>query len=224
VRLSQKEFNEYWQGNKLAISFIGMSNTGKSYWSQKFAELNFKRINCDELIEAKLAPELKEQGYSGIEDVSKWMGQPYEKRFTANQQKYLDFEKDIIKQITAELKANQYGNVVIDTTGSFVHLEKSICSELKKHSVVVCIEATKDIRNKMFKLYIEKPKPVVFGNVFVLRKGETDEQTLKRCYQTLLDNRSRLYKQYADVVVPRDTITDNMSIKNFVSLLNNALA
>lgn len=224
MRLSQKEFNEYWQENKLAISFIGMSNTGKSYWSQKFAELNFKRINCDELIEAKLAPELKEQGYSGIEDVSRWMGQPYEKRFTANQQKYLDFERDVIKQIILGLRANKYGNVVIDTTGSFVHLEKRICPELKEHSVVVCIEATKDMRNKMFKLYIEKPKPVVFGNVFAVRKGETDEHALKRCYQTLLDNRSRLYKQYADVVVPRDTITDNMSIKNFVSLLNNALA
>lgn len=224
VRLSQNEFNRLLKSNKLAVSLIGMSNTGKSYWSEKFTELNFEPIHCDDLIEAKLASELKARGYSGIADVSRWMGQPYDKRFAANQQKYLDCERDVISETILKLKAENLGNVVIDTTGSFVHLENDICSQLQLCSLIVCIEATKDMQDKMFKLYIEKPKPVIFGDIFSVKKGETGRQALKRCYPELLDYRSRLYRQYADVVISRDAVADNLAVDKFVSLVSHALA
>ena len=71
----------------MVITFIGMSSVGKSAWSTKLEELKgFRRYCCDDLIEKYLGPEFKALGYLGINDVSRWMGQPYDQRYkkTAN--------------------------------------------------------------------------------------------------------------------------------------------
>ncbi|MBD3202988.1 hypothetical protein GF327_01730, partial [Candidatus Woesearchaeota archaeon] len=69
----------------MIISMIGMSNSGKTYWSKKLEKkYNFQRYTCDDIIRKKLKKILKKQGFSGIKDVSEWMGQPYEKRYEKN--------------------------------------------------------------------------------------------------------------------------------------------
>lgn len=224
MKLSPKQFDELRQKNKLTLCFIGMSNTGKSYWSKKLAALGFEHLNCDDLIEQKLAPELKARGYSGIEDVSRWMGQPYDKRFAAHQQKYLDFEKEVIDRILAEIKSGREGNIAIDTTGSFVHLEPEVCLQLSRQALMIYIEASSAMKDGMFKLYIKKPKPVVFGDVFVPRTGESPHQTLRRCYPILLERRSSLYARYADATIPRETISKDMGTEKFISILKQSLA
>ena len=201
MKLSQKQFDQLLQKNKLVLSLIGMSNIGKTHWSKKLTKINFKHINCDDLVEAKLALELKACGHSGIKDVSLWMGQPYDKRFLVCQQKYLKFEKEVMKQIFMQIESKKGQNIVIDTTGSFVHAGTSACSQLKKHTLVIYIEARDSVKEKMFERYIKKPKPVVFGDVFAPKKGETNKRALKRCYLKLLDLRSNLYDQCADISI-----------------------
>lgn len=218
MKLSSKQFQELLQKNKLVLSFIGMSNIGKTYWSERLSKFGFKHFNCDDLIEKKLSFELDALGYSGINDVSLWMGQPYEKKFEENQQKYLNFEKEAIENIFAELK-NTKQNVVIDTTGSLVHLNEKICLELKERSLIVYIKATDSMREKMFERYIEDPKPVVFGDIFSPQEGESGEKTLRRCYPILLEKRSKLYEKYADVVIPHEFINMKMNVKDFISLI-----
>ncbi len=223
MNTTEKQFEHLFQKNKLILSLIGMSNVGKTYWSKKLAELDFKHFNCDDLIEAKLAPLLQSRGYSGIKDVSVWMGQPYSKRYSENQQKFLDFEEEVIKNIFTRLK-NIKKNIVIDTTGSVAHLGHSICSLLQKHTLVVYLEATNSMRMDMFKRYLKDPKPVVFGDVFRPKVGETDKQTLQRCYLKLLTKRSKLYAKYADVVISHKSIKKNIEAKEFISLIKKNCA
>lgn len=223
MKFSEQKFKQLLEKNELIICLIGMSNMGKTYWSKQFSNINFKHISCDDRIEEKLAPELKALGYSGIADVSRWMGQPYEERFSANQQKYLEFEKEVMKEIFTELKNAGAGNIVIDTTGSFVHTGSDICSRLQEHALMLYIEATENMKEEMFQRYIKEPKPVVFGDVFAPKKGEESQQTLKRCYPQLLDLRSALYTRYADVIIPRETISNAMDIHQFIAFIQKLL-
>jgi len=223
MKLSKKQFEELLQREQLTLTLIGMSNVGKTYWSKKLSELNFEHLNCDDLIEAKLAPELKALGYSGIEDVSRWMGQPYDGRFAANQQKYLEFEKQVLQRILSDIKKSKTRNTVIDTTGSFVHTGEGLCSKIKENTLIIYIEAPKSMREEMFKRYMENPKPVVFGNLFSKEKNETDKEALGRAYLKLLDSRSQLYTKYADIIIPYGSINTEVDPEKFISLVEKYL-
>ena len=95
MKLSVKQFDSLLEKNQLILSFTGMSNIGKTYWSKQFTtKLNFKHFDCDSLIKAKLASRLKTHWQSsGLSDVSEWMGQPYDKRFPANQKNIFSLKK-----------------------------------------------------------------------------------------------------------------------------------
>lgn len=223
MKLSKLQFEQLIKQNKLVLNFVGMSNIGKTYWSKKLQSVGFQHINCDDLIEEKLAAVLGELGYSGIEDVSRWMGQPYDERFFVNQNKYLSLEREVMEKIFAQVKNGNHGNIVIDTTGSVVHTGKNLCERLKQYSMVIYIEASKNMKEKMFEQYLQEPKPVVFGDVYDQEDGETNMQALSRCYRKLLDLRSTLYAECADVIIPREAIEENMSVHEFISLVKHSI-
>lgn len=223
MKLSKQQLEQLLQENRLVLSLIGMSNIGKSHWSKKLSNIGFEHIDCDNSIEEKLAPVLKELGYSGIEDVSRWMGQPYDERFPDNQQKYLSLEKEVMQDIFSRIEKGTDQNITIDTTGSVVHTDRDYCDKLKKHSLVIYIKATKDMEDEMFKRYIKEPKPVVFGNIFAPRANETTMQTLERCYKELLSYRNALYAEYADIIIPREEIGRDMDVNQFITLIKKSL-
>ncbi|MBI2415170.1 MAG: hypothetical protein HYV33_00715 [Candidatus Kerfeldbacteria bacterium] len=223
MKLSKSQFEKFLEENRLILSFIGMSNIGKTYWSKKLQDLGFRHINCDDLIEKKLTPVLKELEYSGIEDVSRWMGQPYEEKFFANQHKYVSFEKEVMEEIFSEIKNINNRNIIIDTTGSVVHTGKNITEKLKQYSMVIYIAGSEDMKEEMFKKYMEKPKPVVFGDVYNQEQSGTQLQALSRCYRKLLNLRSALYAQCADVVIPREAIVNDITVSQFISLIKHAI-
>ncbi|MEK7623365.1 MAG: hypothetical protein AAB408_01700 [Patescibacteria group bacterium] len=86
MKLSKQQFDSAHREQRLVLTLIGMSNVGKSFWSQKLADVGFSRYCCDDLIETKLAPQLLAQGYKGIADVAAWLGLPYEPQFKKHQQ------------------------------------------------------------------------------------------------------------------------------------------
>lgn len=185
----------------LVISLIGMSCSGKSRWSKKLAEKGFDRFCCDDLIEKELAKELKKCGACGIKDVANWMGHPYEERSPKNQQLYLDAEIKIMKKILEKLKKGVKKNTVIDTTGSVIYTGEKILKDLRKYSLIIYMETPASMLPEMFRRFIEKPKPVVWGNIFSKKKNETNEKALVRCYPKLLHYRRGLYKKYSDVIL-----------------------
>lgn len=200
-----------------------MSNIGKTYWSKKLHNMGFRHFGCDDLIEAKLAPILNELGYAGIEGVSRWMGQPYDKKFATRQHKYLSLEREVMEDIFAQVKNGKKQNAIIDTTGSVIHTGTSICDRLKQFSMVIYIEASESMKAQMFEQYLKEPKPVVFGDVYNPKDHETNMQTLGRCYQKLLNFRSARYAKCADVVISRGTIGENMNVHQFISLIKQSI-
>lgn len=191
----------------MVLTLIGMSGTGKSYWSKKLEEKGFVRYCCDDLVEELLGSELKKLGYQGIQDVAKWMGQPYQPRYPQTSKRYLDLEKQVMQNICKTLKdTSKTSNIIIDTTGSVIYTGKEILEALSQLSTIIFLEVPQSIKDTMLKLYLEDPKPVIWGSSFKKKKGETDMQALARCYPLLLSYRTKLYKKYADIVLDYFTL------------------
>jgi shikimate kinase len=203
-----------------------MSNVGKTYWSKRLAEeAGFTHICCDDLIEAEVADVLKELGYNGgIADMAKWLGQPYDQQFTKNQQKYLDLEIATMQNIIERLEQGSLdGNTIIDTTGSVVHTSPEIRARLHALTTVVYLEATANMRHEMFKLYIAEPKPVVWGDIYRPKSGESPQAALARCYPKLLAHRSGLYAKMSHVGIPRETSLAIASASDFLSYITQSV-
>ena len=107
----------------MRLSLIGMAGSGKSTWSSKLAEHGFRRYCCDDLIAAKLAPELTRTDGSTMK-MSEWMGFPFEPHYHEFESKYLNYEIDVLGELfehLANLKNTSEVNIVIDTTGSVIY-------------------------------------------------------------------------------------------------------
>lgn len=199
----------------MIITLIGMSGTGKSHWSKKLEKKGFVRYCCDDLIEELLGNDLKKLGYSGIADVSKWMGQPYDKQYSKTSRAYLEREIQVTKRFLREVKKNKKKDIVIDTTGSVIYTGEDILKLLAELTRVIYLETPQSVQDDMFQLYIKDPKPVIWGGVFTKKRGESDRDALARCYPKLLKTRSQKYKKmahkkldYHALRTPKYTVTD----------------
>lgn len=200
----------------MKISLIGMSGTGKSYWAKKLETKNFKRFCIDDLIEEKLGEELKNLGFNGISDVAKWMGQPFDKQYPTTSKRYLDLEQEVLDNVLQSIeKVNDQENIVIDTTGSVIYLHPSFLKKLSRLTTVVFLETPESVKQQMYQLFLKEPKPLIWGNIFHIKKNETENNALKRCYPELLAYRTKQYEQLADVTLdyfelrdPKFTIDD----------------
>ncbi|MBI2145660.1 hypothetical protein HYU18_05075 [Candidatus Woesearchaeota archaeon] len=221
MELSKAGFDQRLGSHRLFVSLVGMSNVGKSFISVRLApdhSLNFARACIDDCIEEKLSPFLEGRGFSGIDGVAAWMGQPYDARYPETQQLYLGFEEASMSEVG-------YGigrNLVVDTTGSVIYLPQPVLSHLKEKTLVVYLEATDEVRNGLFERYISNPKPVIWGSSFNLQAGESGIEALKRCYPQLLDYRAGKYRELADVAVPGGALRDATG-RQFLSELRSRL-
>lgn len=223
--ITQSEFEERLQAGKLVLTLVGMSNVGKSYWAERLAkECGFTHISCDDLIETQLGDELKMLGYRGIADVAKWLGQPYDEQFASNQQKFLNVETEIVLSLTRRLKADHLkGNIIIDTSGSVAHINQLVQKELERYTTVVYLEATHDMQDEMFRLYLSEPKPVVWGDLYQPEPGETSQQTLARCYPKLLAYRSQHYAAMSHITIHRRSSLKMVNATDFMARVQNSL-
>ena len=186
--------------NKKSIVLVGMSNVGKSYWREKFAQAGFQPFWCDDKIEARLEPLLKKFGYSGIEDVARWMGQPYESQSPQNQNLYLEEEIEVMKEAINTLRSGTKP-VVVDTTGSVIYTGDEILKELRELATIVMLDAPQSLQTELYQKYLAEPKPVIWGDIFVPLPGETKEESLARSYPLLLKSRDGRYRALAHKVL-----------------------
>jgi shikimate kinase len=207
----------------IVITLVGMSGSGKSRWSKKLAKRGFQRICCDDLIEKDLSLELEKYGAKGIQDVAHWMGQPYKKYFKRNQALYLNSEIRNMRKIVDQLKGGFRKDVVIDTTGSVVYTGDPTMKALKKYSLVIYMETPMSSLPEMLRIFMKKPKPIVWKNMFRKKDNETNEDALKRCYPRLLRQRIELYEKYADATLKYKSRThSNFSVDDFIRFAENA--
>lgn len=205
----------------MRFSLIGMSGSGKSYWSKKLGEKGFKRFGCDDLIEEQLGDELKVLGYLGTQDVAKWMGQPFDPQYLYTSKKYLEYEQKVVNQILAVLEQSKLEeNIIIDTTGSVIYLADDILNKLTALTKVIYLNTPESVQQKMYNLYLKDPKPVIWGESFVKTCKESNMEALGRCYSKLLATRTKKYQQLADITMDYDLLhSADFTEENFLNLI-----
>jgi len=179
-----------------------MSGTGKTHWAKKLVKHGFLHLCCDDLIEKKLEPELSKYGYKGLEDVGRWMGLPYENSYPKASKKYLEKEREVIVEILDRVRSiPKDTNIVIDTTGSLVYMEDKLLQKLKQKTTIIYLEVPKEVEKEIYNRYLIQPKPVIWGQSFKKRPGESNTQALAGCYLDLLNFRKNRYEKIADLTM-----------------------
>ena len=183
------------------LSLIGMSGSGKSYWSAELAESGFLRFCCDDLIAGKLAPDLIRSDGTAM-DLGEWMGVPYEPLYKERESKYLACEIAVMEGVLDYLsEGNPEEKVVVDTTGSVIYTGEDVLGRLRSTTTIVHLATPPEIKERMLKVYVDQPRPVLWRDIFFKKQGEANEEALARCYPLLLSSRERLYGQHATVTI-----------------------
>lgn len=199
-----------------AISLIGMSGTGKTYWSKKLAEAGWKRICCDDLIEERLRTVMP-QTERGIQGVADWLGQPYDAGYETRQQQYLEAEIAVMAEVLTLVEKNLQQNCVIDTTGSVIYTGDMVCQRLRSITQVVYIALADEVIAQMIERYLSDPKPVLWINQFVQLPQQTIREAVASCYPKLVQQRAQLYRQYAHITLPYTiTSASNFTLTDFL--------
>ena len=184
------------------LALIGMSGAGKSYWSKKMEENGYRRYNCDEMIAKRLGLKIGGKGSTTLK-LAKWMGQPFSEGYITAQKIYLELEEAVVENICDELEQSNEINapVVVDTTGSFIYLQKKLLARLRKFTKMVYLMLPEEKHEQLFENFINDPKPVIWESNFKPLKGESKQNTLRRCYKDLLSFRNERYRLLADYVL-----------------------
>jgi shikimate kinase len=204
----------------MRVSLVGMAGSGKSYWSLKLAEQGFRHLCCDELIAAKLAPELKRPDGPPMK-TGEWMGFPYEPHYRERESKYLAYETQVLTEILAYLErpeGHPEESVVVDTTGSVIYVGQEHLRRLGRHTTIVYLSTPAELQGRLLQAYVTNPHPMVWRELFSKRPDETNEQALARCYIRLVSARERLYERYAHVTIDHYTRSaEGFRVSEFLS-------
>ncbi len=192
LRVNDLDLNR--KNGRLKIAVIGMSNIGKSYWTERLQDyLKVPGIEIDAQIQNKLAVDT-------LTDSAKWMGQPGSARYEENARRYLEIEN----AATLDAIATP-GNLIIDTTGSVVHLDAETLAQLKYETLIVYLSADPQSEQTLIERYREVPKPLIWDGL------HSDPHAMDRTqdYRRLLRARAKMYAQLADVTIPVSSLTAN---------------
>ena len=187
----------------MRISLIGMSGIGKSHWSSKLAKRGFRRFGCDELIAKRLKSDLITAN-GRTRPMGEWMGFPFESGYESRQQKYLDYEIEVMTELLDWLESSSSAgdeNIVVDTTGSVIYTGQSVLERLHRQTEIVYLDMPLAVQEQSRIAYRQDPAPVLWLDIFDQKPGETNEQALARCYPLLLTSRTMEYRTWADITL-----------------------
>ena len=181
------------------LSLIGMSGAGKSYWSKKMEKKGYRLYNCDEMIAERLGLKVPKKGKATL-NLAKWMGQPFSEGYIKAEKLYLELEGSVVEHICDELEQSSEKNVpvVIDTTGSLIYIQKKLLNRLGALTQMTYLRLPEEKHEQLFENFINDPKPVIWKGKFKTRKGENQQNALRRCYKDLLSFRNEGYSLLAD--------------------------
>lgn len=197
--LTRTEFDAHVNAKTLRLSFVGMSNSGKSYRARILErECDFFWYQVDEDIQ-------KELGINGQEAMSTWLGYPSSSTYREREKKYLDLEGSF----TSQAAMSSHGkNLVFDTTGSVAHLSSMAHTALREHTLVVHLDVGEDSIDEMLIRFFKDPKPVAWSGYFTQNENENVEDAVRRSYPMLLRERLKKYRALAHVNIDARTLYD----------------
>jgi len=198
-QLKQIEFDAHIDARTMKLSFVGMSNAGKSYRSEVLCrELGFFWHHVDEKIQEAL-------GFRSVADISSWLGHPSSKGYQGREECYLKSEDQFTRCASTQTSGK---NFVFDTTGSVVHLSVKTLQVLRESCLVVHLDVGNDSLDRMVEQFFSNPKPVMWCGHFSMNAGESKEGALRKCYPTLLKKRLEQYRALAHVNIPASSVRD----------------
>jgi shikimate kinase len=184
------------------LALVGMSGSGKSFWTKKLAAAGWKSVCCDDLIEQRLAPRLAASGHSGINGVAAWMGWPNSATYAQREAEYLTEEIAVMDEFLNGLEKESKGTpIVLDTTGSVIYAQNNILMRLRRQMTVVHLANSEDEQRLLVERYLNDPKPVLWRGTFHVKDQETPRETVARCYPLLIAARRKSYETLAHCAV-----------------------
>ena len=181
----------------LRLALVGMSGAGKTFWTKKLAAEGWTAISCDDRIEEKLASRLAGGGHSGIHGVAAWMGWPDNAKYLERESEYLQEEIHTLGEVLTSLDQQPENPLVLDTTGSVIYTGNNLLLRLRRRMTVVYLAASAEEQQLLVRRYLSDPKPVLWRGAFQPKKGESPEETVARCYPTLIAARRQSYEALA---------------------------
>jgi len=198
----QEKFQNRRAARPLRLALIGMSGSGKTFWTRQIAQTGIPAISCDDAIEEKLAPRLKAGGFTGINGVAAWMGWPNSPTYAEREALYLAQEITTLDEILSGIEKDTERSLVLDTTGSVIYTGNHLLMRLRKLMNVVYLAASDREQQLLIERYLADPKPVLWRGAFWAKAGETPRETVGRCYPNLLAARRQSYAALAHTTVP----------------------
>lgn len=186
------------------LCLIGMSNIGKSHWAACLAaEAGYEVIDCDARLTQALQPVVGAAAGSDLRGLAHWLGQPGDDRYEANSRRLLAAEREVMLSLLADLQVRSSEHpLVIDTGGSVIHAGDDVLAALRALSRVIYLEATPVQTQEMFARYLAEPKPLIWGDAWQRRPGESVDEARRRCYPVLLAARAARYAELAELTLP----------------------
>lgn len=197
--LTSEEFDAHVENRTFRLSFVGMSNCGKSYRAKTLAhDSDFFWYQVDDDIQ-------KELGLGGQEAVSAWIGYPTSLTYPERERRYIDLENKFTGQAAMQSPGK---NFVFDTTGSVIHLDSSVLDLLRENTLVVHLDVGDESLENLIEQFFRMPKPVAWSGYFTQKSGESEESALRRCYPTLLQERLKRYRALAHINIDASELHD----------------
>jgi hypothetical protein len=184
------------------LAFVGMSGTGKTFWSRRLAGAGHHIVSCDDLIGRRLAEHLPEGSRAGINDLAAWMGWPDSADYAEREAQYLAEEIGALDEVLSAIEANPEKPLILDTTGSVIYTGNNLLMRMRRDMTVIYFEASPAERQLLIERYLSDPKPVLWRGAFQPKAGETPKDTVARCYPVLVEARRRSYEVLAHVTLP----------------------
>jgi hypothetical protein len=204
--------SELHKEKRFRLALVGMSGSGKSFWTKKLAAAGWRSVCCDDLIEQRLVPRLAAGGYSGINGVAAWMGWPNSGTYVQREAEYLAEEIGVMDEFLSNLEKETSGlgketsglekdssgtPIVLDTTGSVIYAQNNILMRLRRQMTVVHLANTEKEQRMLVERYLNDPKPVLWRGTFHVKDQETPREAVARCYPLLIAARRKSYETLA---------------------------
>ncbi|HSM23858.1 MAG TPA: hypothetical protein VK856_03255 [Anaerolineaceae bacterium] len=204
----------------MILTLVGMSGTGKSYWSKKLESRGFIRFGCDDLITQYLAAKLELDALDQF-DMHQWVGYPDEKTYEERALQYLQAEEFVLNNIFDHItNAKPNENIVIDSTGSVIYMKDSILKKLNQLTKIIYLDITPQDYEKMLRYYLNNPVAIIWNGFFQPVSSETRQQTFARCYPQLVKSREAGYRKLAHTVIPAQIHrAETTSVSDFLTYL-----
>ncbi len=184
----------------MRLALVGMSGTGKTYWSQRLAEPGYLHVCCDDLIAARLDLDSSDSEES-IAVLSAWMGFPWDDGYRDRAQQYRQHEADVLESALAWVPGDGTERVVLDTTGSLVYLGSELLGRMRDLFIVLHLETPTEVQEEMVETFISRPTPLIWPEEYCSDLFADELDSLRSLFPRLLQERERLYSDLSHIGV-----------------------